>query len=75
MLHKTEASRQANVLALIDDVTTGIKIALDQAHIDIPYPQIVVHGEGQQQQLNENDKLNGPVSLQIAWYVRHHKPR
>src|ERR1051325_3981038 len=36
-------SRQANVLALINEVTTGIKNALDQAHIDIPYPQIVVH--------------------------------
>src|SRR5690349_11085339 len=36
-------SRQANVLALIDEVTTGIKSALDQAHIDIPYPQVVVH--------------------------------
>jgi len=40
-------SRQANVLALIDDVTTGVKNALDHAHIDIPYPQIVVHGDGQ----------------------------
>jgi small-conductance mechanosensitive channel len=49
------ASRQANVLALIDIVTTGIKTALDQAHIDMPYPQIVVHGVGQQQS-NENDK-------------------
>src|SRR5690242_694862 len=48
------ASRQANVLALIDDVTTGIKTALDQAHIDMPYPQIVVHGVGQES--NENDK-------------------
>jgi len=49
------ASSQANVLALIDEVTTGIKLALDRANIDIPYPQIVVHGDGQQQ-LNENDK-------------------
>jgi len=48
-------SRQANVLAMIDGVTTAIKTALDQAHIDIPYPQIVVHGEAPQQ-LNENDK-------------------
>jgi len=50
------ASRQAKVLALIDDVTTAIKVALDQAHIDIPYPQIVVHGDGQQQ-LNENGEI------------------
>ena len=40
------ASRQANVLALIDDVATGVKNALDQAHIDIPYPQLVVHRDG-----------------------------
>lgn len=38
-------SRQANVLALTDKVTTAIKNALDQAQIDIPYPQIVVHTE------------------------------
>ncbi len=43
------ASHQANVLAKIDDVTTGIKNALDHAHIDIPYPQIVIHGDGQEQ--------------------------
>ena len=43
------ASRQANVLAQIDTVTTGIKSALDHAHIDIPYPQIVVHDDGQDQ--------------------------
>ena len=36
-------SRQADVLALIDGVSTGIKTALDHAKIDIPYPQIVVH--------------------------------
>ncbi|HEY3582517.1 MAG TPA: mechanosensitive ion channel family protein [Pyrinomonadaceae bacterium] len=48
------ASRQANVLALIDEVTTGIKLALDQAHIDMPYPQIVVHGV-ERQPANEND--------------------
>ncbi len=39
------APRQANVLALIDKVTTGIKTGLDQGHIDIPYPQVVVHGD------------------------------
>lgn len=37
------ASSQANVLALIDTVATGVKNALDQAHIDIPYPQMVIH--------------------------------
>lgn len=47
-------SRQANVLSLIDDVTTRIKTALDQAHIDIPYPQIVVH-DAESQRPNEND--------------------
>jgi len=39
-------SRQANVLASLDRVTTGIKNALDHAHIDIPYPQVVVHSDG-----------------------------
>src|SRR5690242_13199264 len=47
------ASRQANVLAIHDEVTTGIKLALDQANIDMPYPQIVVHDE--RQQANDND--------------------
>src|SRR5690242_3316983 len=42
-------SRQANVLQMVDDVTTGIKNALDHAHIDIPYPQVVVHGDGREQ--------------------------
>src|SRR5690349_6544463 len=36
-------SRQANVLKLSDEVATAVKNALDQAHIDIPYPQVVVH--------------------------------
>jgi small-conductance mechanosensitive channel len=36
-------SRQANILALIDVVTTRIKTELDRAHIDIPYPQLVIH--------------------------------
>lgn len=35
-------SRQANVLRVIDRATTGIKSALDQAGIDIPYPHTVV---------------------------------
>src|ERR1041384_664890 len=43
------ASRQANVLAQIDTVTTGIKSALDHAHIDIPSPHIVAHDDGQDQ--------------------------
>jgi len=49
------AARQANVLALIDDVTTGVKLALDQAQIDIPYPQIVIHRDGGEIS-NENEK-------------------
>jgi len=36
-------SRQSNVLKLSDEVATAVKNALDQAHIDIPYPQVVVH--------------------------------
>jgi small conductance mechanosensitive channel len=35
-------SDQANVLAVSDRVATGIKLALDQAGIDMPYPHTVV---------------------------------
>jgi small-conductance mechanosensitive channel len=35
-------SEQANVLAVSDRVATGIKLALDKAGIDIPYPHAVV---------------------------------
>lgn len=40
-------SRQAKVLAMTDSVTTRVKTALDQAHIDLPYPQIVVHPDNE----------------------------
>lgn len=35
-------SRQSNVLAVSDRAITGIKMALDEASIDIPYPHVVV---------------------------------
>jgi small conductance mechanosensitive channel len=35
-------SEQANVLAVSDRVATGIKLALDDAGIDLPYPHTVV---------------------------------
>ena len=35
-------SRQATVLTVIDSAMTGIKLALDEAGIDIPYPHTVV---------------------------------
>ncbi|MEJ7608401.1 MAG: mechanosensitive ion channel family protein [Bryobacteraceae bacterium] len=35
-------SQQANVLAVSDRVATGIKLALDEAHIDMPFPHTVV---------------------------------
>lgn len=34
---------QSNVLATTDKVITGIKLRLDDAKIDIPYPHLVVH--------------------------------
>jgi small conductance mechanosensitive channel len=39
-------SQQANVLAVSDRVATGVKLALDRAQIDMPYPHTVVlfHG-------------------------------
>ncbi|MEP7340121.1 MAG: mechanosensitive ion channel family protein [Acidobacteriota bacterium] len=36
------ASQQANVLAVSDRVATGIKLALDRAGIDMPFPHTVV---------------------------------
>lgn len=35
--------QQATVLAVTDKVITGIKLKLDDANIDIPYPHVVVH--------------------------------
>lgn len=35
-------SQQANALMVSDQVVTGIKLALDKAHIDMPYPHTVV---------------------------------
>jgi small-conductance mechanosensitive channel len=35
-------SRQINVLRVIDSAMTGIKLALDEAGVDIPYPHTVV---------------------------------
>jgi small-conductance mechanosensitive channel len=35
-------SRQANVLSVTDSAMTGIKLALDEAGIEIPYPHTVV---------------------------------
>ena len=35
-------SQQANVLLVSDRVATGIKLALDEAQIDMPYPHTVV---------------------------------
>src|ERR1041385_5689963 len=51
------ASRQANVLAQLDDVATKVKNALDQAHLDIPYPQLVVHRAGDE---NESEQESSP---------------
>jgi small-conductance mechanosensitive channel len=41
-------SRQANVLMLTDRVISGIKLGLDEAGIEIPYPQSVVLQENTQ---------------------------
>lgn len=35
-------SRQMSVLRVIDSAMTGIKLALDEAGIDVPYPHKVV---------------------------------
>lgn len=39
--------QQANVLSITDKVITEIKLKLDEAKIDIPYPHLVVHVDGQ----------------------------
>jgi small-conductance mechanosensitive channel len=49
-------SRQANVLMLIDRVTSGIKLGLDEAGIDIPYPHTVVL-QGKQDQPAEEERV------------------
>jgi small-conductance mechanosensitive channel len=36
-------SQQRNVLAVRNRVTTAVKLALDRAGIDMPYPHTVVH--------------------------------
>ena len=41
-------SRQANVLMLTDRVMSGIKLALDEAGIEIPYPHTVVMQQNSQ---------------------------
>lgn len=41
-------SRQANVLMLTDRVISGIKLGLDEAGIDIPYPHSVILHEDRQ---------------------------
>ncbi len=52
------SSRQANLLRVSDSAITGIKLALDKAGIDIPYPHTVVlnqppaNGEGTSPQSN-----------------------
>jgi small-conductance mechanosensitive channel len=43
--------RQAILLSVADKVITGIKLRLDEAEIDIPYPHVVVHLD-QQNDLN-----------------------
>lgn len=48
-------SRQANVLMLTDRVISGIKSALDEAGIDIPYPHSVVLQENTQKSTRRND--------------------
>lgn len=40
-------SHQANVLKVSDQVVTGIKLALDEASIDMPFPHTVVMLEKQ----------------------------
>jgi small-conductance mechanosensitive channel len=39
--------QQANVLSITDKVITGIKLKLDEAKIDIPYPHLVVQVDEQ----------------------------
>jgi small-conductance mechanosensitive channel len=49
-------SRQANVLMLTDRVISGIKLGLDEAGIDIPYPHSVVLQENTQNQPAMEDR-------------------
>lgn len=54
--------QQANMLATTDKVITQIKLRLDAAKIDIPYPHLVVHLD----QLNAPNTLDGNSSTGFA---------
>lgn len=54
--------QQANMLATTDKVITQIKLRLDAAKIDIPYPHLVVHLD----QLNDPNTLDGNSSTGFA---------
>lgn len=47
-------SKQANLLAITDKVITGIKLKLDDAKIDIPYPHLVVHLDEHREATSQN---------------------
>ncbi len=59
-------SQQANVLRVSDRVATGIKLALDEAGIDMPYPHTVVQFMGTDEPLpvavSMPDGVAGPDS-------------
>jgi len=48
-------SHQANAIAVSDRVATGIKLSLDEAHIDMPYPHTVVLFDESARQLFQKD--------------------
>jgi small conductance mechanosensitive channel len=61
-------SRQINVLRVIDSAMTGIKLALDEAGIDIPYPHTVVLT--QPPTTPSGWRVAGELLALIRWVIR-----
>jgi small-conductance mechanosensitive channel len=63
--------QQANLLATTGRVITGIKLGLDDAKIDIPYPHLVVHLD-EQNDPNTSD-ANSATKSAPAQSLNSHK--
>jgi small-conductance mechanosensitive channel len=61
-------SQQANVLAVSDRVATGVKLALDDAGIDMPFPHTVVlfHDETETRTRHQTRQISGGAHSSAA---------
>lgn len=62
MVYFWVTSQQKNALAVSDRVATGIKLALDRAGIDMPFPHSVVlfHDQTGEREENRKEALPAP---------------